>query len=681
MLKQHMENYILKVLKLQNKNEIKDLSETIDRKFVQSFNIEDYNILTDDGFKPCKAIHKTIKYDIWNLITKNYELQCADNHIVFDENYNQIFVKDLKPGDKIQTETGVDEVLDVFKTNESENMYDVELADDSQHRYYTNGILSHNTTTYTIFCLWYATLFADKKIMICANKLQTALEIMDRIRKAYENLPFYIKPGILTYNKGEIEFANGSVIRATSTSSSAARGTSCNCLVIDEMGFIPSGIIQEFWASVIPVVSSSKNSKIIIVSTPNGADGLYYDLWQQANSKNANPEGWQPFRIHWWEAGGIRDEQWKQQQIASIGLERWKQEFECDFLTSTTKRLIPDDILEKYRMALSEYKTRNSEFLKGKIQKIISEDETKLFEFTMWHEFEKDRTYAASGDIAAGGGGDFSVLYIWDITDLGNIRLCAKFDNDKISIPEFAYVTIKMLKLYGNPYYICERNGVGSGYIDILRCTYQYQKIVTEGKNNDYGVYSHVSIKSKACLWTRDMMTTQGFNFKIYDKDLIDEMSTFVKKDSKSAYITYTALDGAHDDHIMSFIWLCYILQSDIIEKYYLVCETFKDALGNTYAKTVLPIETYTSNDIQNITSDPMYKEFLDFKESVIKKIGENLDIEKQAAEKDEFQFAKTFDPYFNDYDSSQNSFGYSKQLQSAQSLNPNNHMPRFYIN
>ena len=69
--------------------------------------------------------------------------------------------------------------------------------------------------------------------MICANKLQTAIEIMDRIRKAYENLPFWIKPGILTYNKGEIEFANGSVIRACSTSSSAARGSSCNCVVGD----------------------------------------------------------------------------------------------------------------------------------------------------------------------------------------------------------------------------------------------------------------------------------------------------------------------------------------------------------------------------------------------------------------------------------------------------------------
>lgn len=109
-------------------------------------------------------------------------------------------------------------------------MYDIELDDCSSHRYFTNGILSHNTTTYTIFCLWYATLFQDKKIMICANKLQTAIEIMDRIRKAYENLPFWIKPGILTYNKSEIAFANGSAIRACSTSSSAARGASCNCI-------------------------------------------------------------------------------------------------------------------------------------------------------------------------------------------------------------------------------------------------------------------------------------------------------------------------------------------------------------------------------------------------------------------------------------------------------------------
>lgn len=539
------------------------------------------------------------------------------------------------------------------------------------------------STTYTIFCLWYATLFADKKIMICANKLATAIEIMDRIRKAYENLPFYIKPGILTYNKGAIEFANGSSIRACSTSSSASRGSSCNTLIIDEMAFIPKNIINDFWASTIPIVSSSKNSKIIVVSTPNGADGLYYDIWQQANKKDqtGNEEGWKPFRIHWFEAGGIRDEKWKQQQIASIGIERWKQEFECDFLTSTTKRLIPDDILEKYRMYLVELKAKNKDFYIGKKQHIISQDETKMFEFTMWHEFDSNRTYAASGDVAEGGGGDSSVLYVWDITDLSNIIMCAKFESDKVSINEFAYITIKILKLYNNPYFICERNGIGAGYIDMLRITYQYQNIVSEGKNNDFGVFCHVSVKSKTCLWARDMMTTEGFGFKIYDKALISEFSTFVKKETKGVYLSYTALNGAHDDHIMAFIWLCYLLQSEVIEKYYLVCDTFTTSLGNVYAKLIQPQSAYTGAQIQYITNDPIYQEFLDFKETVLNKLEHAYQIEQN--EKDNFIYTNTnTDPYFggNLSEPSWNS-SYSSQLQSAQDLNPHNKMPVFFIN
>ena len=112
------------------------------------------------------------------------------------------------------------------------------------------------TTTYTIFCLWLATLFHDKKILICANKLQTAIEIMDRIRRAYEQLPYNIKPGIISYNKGEVTFANGSSIRAFSTSSSGARGSSGDVLIIDEMAFIPKNVMDDFFASVMPIVSS-----------------------------------------------------------------------------------------------------------------------------------------------------------------------------------------------------------------------------------------------------------------------------------------------------------------------------------------------------------------------------------------------------------------------------------------
>ena len=53
---------------------------------------------------------------------------------------------------------------------------------------------------------------------------------MDRIRRAYEQLPFWIKPGVLVYNKSEITFSNMSSIKAFSTSSSGARGSSGNCV-------------------------------------------------------------------------------------------------------------------------------------------------------------------------------------------------------------------------------------------------------------------------------------------------------------------------------------------------------------------------------------------------------------------------------------------------------------------
>lgn len=90
------------------------------------------------------------------------------------------------------------------------------------------------------------------------------------------------------------------------------------------MAFIPKNIMDEFFASVIPVVSSAKDSKVIAVSTPNGTSGLYYDIWQLSNSKDSinNKEGWRPFRIDWWDVPG-RTPAWRDKQIASIGKKRF----------------------------------------------------------------------------------------------------------------------------------------------------------------------------------------------------------------------------------------------------------------------------------------------------------------------------------------------------------------------
>lgn len=122
------------------------LSDNIERKFINTWDIEDFQILTDDGFVDIKSLHETIPYIKYHIETFNgLRLDCADNHIVFDENMNEIFVKNLQNEDKIMTANGIDTIICVECTNIEENMYDFELDENSNHRYYTNGILSHNT--------------------------------------------------------------------------------------------------------------------------------------------------------------------------------------------------------------------------------------------------------------------------------------------------------------------------------------------------------------------------------------------------------------------------------------------------------------------------------------------------------------------------------------------------------
>lgn len=206
-------------------------SDTVSRKFVDVIDLDDYEVLTDDGWADVTSINKTIKYEVWEIETTSFKLKCADNHIVFDENMNEIFVKDVIPGKNlIFTQNGFEEVISVKNLEFEDNMYDLALSDESNHRYFTDGILSHNSTIYCIYTLWKACFFPEQKIMLLANKAATALELLGRVSMAYSYLPSFLKPSCVVYNKGEISFANKSTIKGFASSSDAARGFSANCV-------------------------------------------------------------------------------------------------------------------------------------------------------------------------------------------------------------------------------------------------------------------------------------------------------------------------------------------------------------------------------------------------------------------------------------------------------------------
>ena len=206
---------------------MKKISKELPRKFEETLDVSDYEVLTSYGWRDIKSIGKTVPYEVWELKTENFTLKCADTHIVFDDDMEEQYVKDLVKGQKIATQNGFEKVVSVKPLGFSANMYDLQV---DGKKYYTSGILSHNSTMYSIYTLWATCFFQDKKILILANKASTASEIMLKIERAYQELPNWLKPSVLVYNKGEIIFGNNSGIRALASSSDQARGFSANCI-------------------------------------------------------------------------------------------------------------------------------------------------------------------------------------------------------------------------------------------------------------------------------------------------------------------------------------------------------------------------------------------------------------------------------------------------------------------
>lgn len=429
------------------------------------------------------------------------------------------------------------------------------------------------TAAMAAFILWFSIFHEVKTTAVLANKADSAQEIMDRIRMMYEYLPFFLQHGVKVYNKRRIEFDNGSVIFSAATSASGIRGRSVDLCYIDEAAFIENDLT--FYESTYPVITSGKDSRVIMTTTPRGARGMFYMLWRDSI---ANRNYYKTIEVIW-DRHPKRDEAWKEETIANIGYSRFAQEFACKFMGSSGT-LIPTEVLEKMQWVNP---TEDSDSFKvylrpgyvwGKI--VDPDDETGKSFITVPVASEIARRYIAIADPAGGLGQDYSVCTVLDVTEYP-YRIVAKYRNNDISPLLFPHTILNICMTYGNcPALVESNNDVGGQVTYILYNELEYDNMILTsnseraigglregGKGNQAlpGVRTTKKVKSIGCSNLKTLLENEYLI--IEDQETIEELGTFIAKGA-----SYEADDECHDDTVMPLVLFSWFVKSELFNEY-----------------------------------------------------------------------------------------------------------------
>ena len=380
------------------------------------------------------------------------------------------------------------------------------------------------------YLLWFTLFNSEKTVAILANKGATAREMLARITLMLENIPFFLQPGSKALNKGSLEFSNNSRIIAAATSGSSIRGMSVNLLYLDEFAFVERA--AEFYTSTYPVVSSGKDTKVIVTSTANGIGNQFHKIWEGA-VQGINE--FKPFRVDWFDVPG-RDENWKHQTIANTSQLQFDQEFGNTFF-GTGDTLISADCLLNLRAKPYE------RLLEGGNLKIYKEP-------------VKDHDYVMTVDVSKGRGQDYSTFTMIDIS-VRPFEQVAVYRNNTISPILFPNIIYKYAKVYNEAYVVIEANDQGGVVCNGLYYDLEYENMHVESsvKANALGVEINRKTKRLGCSAIKDILETNKLT--IVDEQTILEISTFEAKGQ-----SYEATEGNHDDLMMNLVMFGYFVST-----------------------------------------------------------------------------------------------------------------------
>jgi hypothetical protein len=425
---------------------------------------------------------------------------------------------------------------------------------DTYHNYrFSISLMPRQTgksTSAAGYLLWYAMFVPDSTILIAAHKYTGAQEIMQRIRYAYELCPDHIRAGCTSYNKGSLEFENGSRIVSQTTTETTGRGMSISLLYCDEFAFVRPTIATEFWTSISPTLSTG--GRAIITSTPNSDEDQFALIWKGSqkridefgNETELGVNGFRGYQANWWEHPD-RDEQWKQDEMGRIGEERFRREHGCEFLIYDETLINAITLLE----------------LDG-IDPIEKQGQVRWYK-----KPTKGHQYVVGLDPSLGTGGDASAIQIFELPTMMQV---GEWQHNKTPVQrqiailkEICDYLYEIVGTDTDIYYSVENNTLGeAALVSIAEIGEEniHGTFLTEPKKvgnvRTYRRGFTTTNKSKLAVCAKFKSLVETKRLHIASKNLLSELKNFVASGN-----SYAAKVGETDDLVMAAMLVIRMVQ------------------------------------------------------------------------------------------------------------------------
>jgi hypothetical protein len=406
---------------------------------------------------------------------------------------------------------------------------------------------SGKTTCASSYLLWYAMFHPDQTILVAAHKYTGSQEIMQRIRYGYELCPDHIRAGVVNYNKGSIEFDNGSRIVSATTTGNTGRGMSISLLYCDEFAFVQPNIATEFWTSISPTLATG--GRAIITSTPNSDEDEFAIIWKESQDKfdahgnertdGKGRNGFHGFRAEWYEHPD-RDDAWKSVEMGRIGEERFRREYGCEFL------VYDETLINSLKL----------------IDMVGREPLFKMGQVRWWKKPTAGNIYLVALDPSLGTGGDYGAIEVFEMPSMIQV---AEWQHNITPIQQQVKIFRDILKYiqdeigaenYNQLYYSVENNTVGESALVVIdnlgEETFPGLFMSEPNRKGNVrkfrkGFNTTFGNKISACAKVKFFIEEEKMTLN--SRPLISELKTFI-----AAGTSFKAKEGQHDDLVAALL-------------------------------------------------------------------------------------------------------------------------------